>query len=79
MKRFEEVTYYRDVEEEGGQTYGVGDYICITLSDSESGAVVFIGGDYYHDKGTEKLEGFYKGLSYAGVEYEVVCRDAKHE
>lgn len=79
MKLFEEVTYYEDVEEENGQLYGIGDYWSVVLYDKATGDVVFRGGDYYHDKGTEKLDGFYQGLAYAGIEYQVSCRDAKHE
>lgn len=30
---------------------------------------VIMYGDYYHDKIYEKIEGFFRGLEYCGVEY----------
>lgn len=29
-------------------------------------------GDYYHDKIDEKIQGFFLGLDYSGIKYEVV-------
>lgn len=29
-------------------------------------------GDYYHDKIDEKIEGFFLGLDYSGIKYEVL-------
>lgn len=41
-----------------------GDYYCIEFFDEEGTEVAYFG-DYYHDKGNYKLEGFIKGIEYA--------------
>lgn len=77
MKNFEVVTGYGELEkdEESGETYGCGDYHYIHIFDKDTGSVVVSFGDYYHDKGSEKLDGFWTGLQYSGVDYTCTHRD----
>lgn len=52
-----------------------GDYHSIDLVDSVSGRVIQSYGDYYHDKGSEKVEGFLDGLRFLGVSVKVTRED----
>jgi hypothetical protein len=35
--------------------------------------MLIFNGDYYHDKITERIEGFLYGLEYSGVKYELLA------
>ncbi len=66
-----QVTHYPEDDPKGN-----GDYYDIELLDAE-GKVIATFGDYYHDKGQEKAEGFIQGVEYAlGVKVKVVHKKA---
>lgn len=67
MRKIEVVTHYF---EDDPNFYG--DYAFITIE--EDGKVVKTFGDYYHDKGKEKAEGFIAGLEYSGVEFDITYK-----
>ena len=77
MKHFEEVTYYESLETENGEVYGCGDYWGIKIFDKETNTLIEEFGDSYHDKGYHKLEGFYRGIKYAGIDFIVTKRVEK--
>ena len=48
-----------------------GDYYSIDVVAPDGKAIASYG-DYYHDKGREKVEGFLDGLRYAGIKVTTV-------
>jgi hypothetical protein len=56
--KYKLVTYYPKSDEDFD-----GDYVSVALFD-ENGKEIVSYGDYYHDKGDEKMEGFIDGLKY---------------
>lgn len=47
-----------------------GDYFEVYIM--EGNEIIGIYGDYYHDKGSEKVIGFFDGLTFSGIEYEII-------
>jgi hypothetical protein len=66
MRKIKVVTYY------GPNDLGfMKDYYGIAAFDEEGNEIASYG-DYYHDKGEEKIQGFLDGLRFAFGEIEVI-------
>lgn len=59
MRKFKVITHFTEDDEDCS-----GDYSSVSIED-EKGSVVASYGDHYHDKGTEKAEGFIEGVKFA--------------
>ena len=70
------VTFYTpEGEEETDIEYLTsGDYACVALYDKDGKRIVEFG-DYYHDKGQEKMEGFVAGMAYSLNVSKLVVKD----
>lgn len=44
--------------------------VTILYLEQDNGWKRILGGDYYHDKIDNKIEGFFEGLEFSGVNYE---------
>ncbi|MGZ8887923.1 MAG: hypothetical protein ACXW1D_00025 [Halobacteriota archaeon] len=57
------------MESDSTGTFGLGDYYYIKIIDADTNQLIVQFGDYYHDKGHDKLLGFLRGVEYSGVAY----------
>lgn len=65
-----QITYYtKDEGDEEGSAIG-GDYSWIELRDKQGELVVWYG-DYYHDKGEEKMSGFIDAIKCFNAPYSI--------
>lgn len=75
MKTFRVETAYESLGEDDNGYYGEGDYHYIEVIDTVTNKVVKRYGDEYHDKGTQKLDGFFDGIKYSEVSYSAYFQD----
>jgi major membrane immunogen (membrane-anchored lipoprotein) len=76
MHKFKIITHFLEEDE-----YCTGDYCSVTIED-QKGNIVKSYGDYYHDKGREKAEGFIEGVKFAlqeNVELEYISINDSEE
>lgn len=70
LKTVERVTHYPDTDPECGS-----DYYDVELIDRATGKQIVAYGDAYHDRGSEKMDGFLDALTKQNADLEIIHSD----